>query len=95
MVSLKILSGTSTAPCKGILLESETLSFAEQGYSCPSEMTTFLLASQNRSPKRASSSCTLADSASFTPSPSLLAVGHDFPVLLIRGFSGICFKKKI
>ena len=26
---------TSTAPCKGILLESETLSFAEQGCSCP------------------------------------------------------------
>ena len=57
--------------------------------------TTCLLASENISTKRASSSCPLADSVSFTPSPSLLAVGHDFPVLLIRGFSGICFKKKI
>ena len=62
---------TSTAPCKGILLESETLSFAEQGCSCPSKMTTCLLASENRSPKRASSSCPLADSTSFTPSPYL------------------------
>ena len=44
---------TSTDPCKDIILESETLSYAEQGCSCPLNVTNFLPMSEKISPNRA------------------------------------------
>ena len=41
---------TSTDPCKDIILESRTLSYAEQGFSCPLDVTNFLPMSKKESP---------------------------------------------